>query len=167
MTRFSVLPALLILLVTSSVHVVAQVPSGPGDWPQWRGPNRDGKSSDTGLLKEWPEDGPKLLWHVDSVGVGYSSLVVKDGLLFTQGDLAGVEHIIALDVKDGQTVWAVQPAPVVSLLKIRLAEDMKRYDTNGDGKIDEVEKAAAKEDMMKNMPKHDGQMRPGGKGDKD
>jgi outer membrane protein assembly factor BamB len=139
MTRFSVLPALLILLVTSSVHVVAQVPSGPGDWPQWRGPNRDGKSSDTGLLKEWPEDGPKLLWHVDSVGVGYSSLVVKDGLLFTQGDLAGVEHIIALDVKDGQTVWAVQPAPVVSLLKIRLAEDMKRYDTNGDGKVSEVE----------------------------
>jgi outer membrane protein assembly factor BamB len=142
MTRFLVLPSLLILLVMSPVHVVAQVPSGSGDWPQWRGPNRDGKSSDTGLLKEWPEDGPKLLWNVDSVGVGYSSLVVKDGLLFTQGDLAGVEHIIALDAKDGQVVWAVQPAPVVSLLKERLAADMRQYDKNGDGKVSEVEALA-------------------------
>ena len=139
MKCFAVLPALLCLLTLPAIDVAAQVPSGPGDWPQWRGPNRDGKSSDTGLLKEWPEDGPKLLWSVDSVGVGYSSLAVKDGLIFTQGDLAGVEHIISLDAKDGQTVWAVQPAPVVSLLKERLAADMKRYDVNGDGTVSEVE----------------------------
>ncbi len=131
--------ALLTVLALFSTDVAAQVPSGPGDWPQWRGPNRDGKSSDTGLLKEWPEDGPKLLWSVDSVGVGYSSLAVKDGLIFTQGDLGGVEHIIALDAKNGQTVWAVQPASVVSLLKERLAADMKRYDVNGDGTVSEVE----------------------------
>jgi outer membrane protein assembly factor BamB len=83
-----------------------------------------------------------LLWNVDSVGVGYSSLVVKDGLVFTQGDLAGVEHIIALDAKDGRIAWAVQPAPVVSLLKERLAADMKRYDANGDGRVSEVEALA-------------------------
>ena len=60
MKCFTVLPALLCLLTLPAIDVAAQVPSGPGDWPQWRGPNRDGKSSDTGLLKEWPEDGPKL-----------------------------------------------------------------------------------------------------------
>lgn len=50
----------------------AQVPSKAGDWPQWRGPNRDGISVETGLLREWPEGGPKVVWQVDSVGVGYS-----------------------------------------------------------------------------------------------
>jgi hypothetical protein len=58
---------------------VAQVPSKPGDWPQWRGPNRDGISLDTGLLKEWPSDGPPVLWQENSVGIGYSSISVKDG----------------------------------------------------------------------------------------
>lgn len=117
----------------------AQVPSKPGDWPQWRGPNRDGISTDTGLLKEWPAEGPKLLWHVDSVGAGYSSLAVKDGRIFTQGDLDGVEHILALDAKDGKTLWAVQPAPVVSLLESRIASDMKQLDRNNDSIVSEVE----------------------------
>lgn len=130
------------LLVLPVVESSAQVPSGPGDWPQWRGPNRDGISSDTDLLKEWPEDGPKKLWQVDTVGVGYSSIVVKDGQLFTQGDLDGVEHIIAVDIKEGKTLWAVQPAPVVSLLNEKLATEIKRLDTNGDGTVSEVEALA-------------------------
>jgi outer membrane protein assembly factor BamB len=133
---------LLSLLVLPTVETTAQVPSEPGDWPQWRGPNRDGISSDTGLLKEWPEDGPQLAWKVDSVGVGYSSIVVKDGRVFTQGDLDGVEHIIALDAKDGKLLWAVQPVPVVSLLKEKLAADMKQLDSNGDGTVSEVEALA-------------------------
>ncbi|MDA1163671.1 MAG: PQQ-binding-like beta-propeller repeat protein [Planctomycetota bacterium] len=133
---------LLSLPALPAVETVAQVPSGPGDWPQWRGPNRDGISSDTGLLKEWPENGPKLAWQVDSVGVGYSSLVVKDGRVFTQGDLDGVEHVIALDAKDGKLLWAVQPAPVVSLLKEKLASEIKRLDTNNDGMVTEVEALA-------------------------
>lgn len=117
----------------------AQVPSQPGDWPQWRGPNRDGISLDTGLLKEWPSGGPQMLWQVNSVGVGYSSIAVKDGVIFTQGDLDGVEHVIALDAKEGRTIWAVQPAPVVSLLETRIANEMKQLDRNGDGAVSEVE----------------------------
>ncbi len=117
----------------------AQVPSKPGDWPQWRGPKRDGVSLDTGLLKEWPSDGPEVLWQVNSVGVGYSSIAVKDGQIFTQGDLEGVEHIIALDAKDGRTLWAVQPGPVVSLLETRIANELKQLDRNGDGVISELE----------------------------
>lgn len=134
--------ALLSLLVLPVTSALAQVPAGPGDWPQWRGPNRDGISSDTGLMKKWPDKGPRKLWQIDSVGVGYSSMVVKDGRLFTQGDLDGVEHIIAIDIKDGKTLWAVQPAPVISLLNEKLAAEIKRLDTNGDGVVSEIEALA-------------------------
>lgn len=117
----------------------AQVPSKPGDWPQWRGPNRDGISVETGLLREWPEGGPKVVWQVDSVGVGYSSLAIKDGRIFTQGDLDGVEHVIALNAADGKTLWAVQPGPVKSLLLDRLQKEWKDLDRNKDGIVDELE----------------------------
>ena len=69
--------------LTECQTATAQVPFGPDDWPQWRGPNRDGISSDKGLLREWPADGPEVLWHVDSVGVSYSSIAIKDGRIFT------------------------------------------------------------------------------------
>src|SRR5258708_488594 len=49
---------------------------GAADWPQWRGPQRDGISQETGLLPEWPADGPKLLWRVEDIGSGYSTPAV-------------------------------------------------------------------------------------------
>ena len=83
------------------------------DWPAWRGKNRDGISTETGLLKQWPEKvGPTLVWNNDNAGVGYSSLAVASGVVVTQGDLNGVEHIIAFDADDGSILWAVQPKPV-------------------------------------------------------
>lgn len=126
-------------LAALSAPCWAQVPSKSGEWPQWRGPNRDAISTDKGLLKEWPAEGPKLLWQVNSVGAGYSSIAIKDGRIITQGDVDGVEHIIALDQKDGKTLWAVQPAPVVALLDTRIANDMKQLDRNGDGIVSEFE----------------------------
>jgi len=131
--------ALAVALLLNAHVASAQVPSKPGDWPQWRGPNRDGVSQETGLLKEWPKDGPRLVWEVDSVGIGYSSLAIKDGRIFTQGDLDGVEHVIALNVSDGKTLWAVQPAPVINLLAERLANEFKQLDRNKDGEVDEIE----------------------------
>ena len=132
---------LLLLLVATLCNstLLAQIPAGPGDWPQWRGANRDGHSSDTNLLKEWPEDGPKVLWQVDTVGVGYSSVAIKDGRIYTQGDLNGVEHILCLDAKDGKLLWSVQPEPVKEQLAQRIADEMQSADKNSDGKIDEVE----------------------------
>ena len=120
-------------------QAAAQVPFGENDWPQWRGPNRDGISQDEGLLKEWPAEGPRVVWQVDSVGVGYSSLAVKDGRIYTQGDLNGVEHIICLDAKDGRTLWAVLPAPVAQLLAARTENELKQLDRDKNGKVDEVE----------------------------
>ena len=123
----------------SASNAFAQVPSKAGDWPQWRGPNRDSISLDTGLLKEWPEDGPAVAWQVETVGVGYSSIAVKAGRIFTQGDLDGVEHIVALDVATGKTLWAIQPSPVVSLLKLRIENELKGLDRDKDGVVSEIE----------------------------
>jgi outer membrane protein assembly factor BamB len=119
--------------------VVAQVPYEAGDWPQWRGPNRNGISLDKGLLKDWPAEGPPVVWKVDTVGVGYSSLAVKGDRIYTQGDIDGVEHIICLDAKDGRTLWQVQPAPIASLLTTKIDNDLKQLDKNMDGKVDELE----------------------------
>src|SRR5205814_6144591 len=108
----------------------------------WRGPNRDGVSLETGLLKEWPGGSPKLLWQVNHVGVGYSSLSVNGGRLFTHGDLNGVEHVICLSAEDGRVVWAVQPEPVARRLAKRAVDEMKRLDRDGDGVVDEAEALA-------------------------
>ena len=132
----------LLVLGFSFAQAVAQVPYVSGDWPQWRGPNRDGISLDKGLLKEWPKDGPPLLWQVDTVGVGYSSLALKAGRIYTQGDIDGVEHIMCLDAKDGKTLWQVQPAPVAAVLTTKLENEVKQLDKNKDGKIDELEAIA-------------------------
>ncbi|HXG66960.1 MAG TPA: hypothetical protein VNO70_17795, partial [Blastocatellia bacterium] len=49
---------------------------GRSDWPQWRGPQRNGISQERGLLKHWPAQGPKLLWQVNDIGDGYSTPAV-------------------------------------------------------------------------------------------
>ena len=73
-------------------------------WPQFHGPNRDNKSIETGLLKKWPEDGPKLLWTAKGLGFGYSSVSIASGMIFTAGDIKNQTVITALDMK-GQIVW--------------------------------------------------------------
>lgn len=76
------------------------------DWPQWRGPNRDGVSRETGLLKEWPADGPKLLWQVKGIGDGYSTpAVVGKRLYLVSNRGMDDEFVQALDTADGHQVW--------------------------------------------------------------
>jgi len=74
------------------------------DWPQWRGPSRDGISPESGLLSKWPDDGPALLWSVDTVGDGFSSAVIQDKMVFTQGKKDSVEILSAIDL-DGNVKW--------------------------------------------------------------
>ena len=80
-----------------------------GDWPQWRGPNRDGISKETGLLKAWPSEGPKLVWQVKDLGAGYSTPSVAGGRIFILAN-KGIEDesVAALDVKDGKQVWSIR-----------------------------------------------------------
>jgi outer membrane protein assembly factor BamB len=142
MKRCHALLALGLVALGSTIAAAGDSAAPAGDWPQWLGPNRDGISTEQGLLKEWPKEGPAIIWHVDTVGVGYSSISVKNGKIFTQGDIDGVEHILALDTKDGRVLWAVQPAPVIQLLDTRIANELKQIDKSGDGKIDELEALA-------------------------
>ena len=75
------------------------------DWPQWRGPNRDGRSAETGLLTEWPSAGPPLAWKAAGAGTGYSSISTSAGKLFTVGSRGGTEFVHAFDLATGRKLW--------------------------------------------------------------
>ncbi len=74
------------------------------DWPQWRGPSRDGLTAEKQLLQEWPEGGPKLLWKLDDLGTGWSSPVIADGRLYVTGDVGEELVIRAVDL-EGRPLW--------------------------------------------------------------
>jgi outer membrane protein assembly factor BamB len=75
------------------------------DWPQWRGPRRDGVSAERGLLKAWPQNGPPLAWKTTGAGQGYSSFAVAGGRLYTLGAREDREHVVAFDVASGKRLW--------------------------------------------------------------
>ncbi|MGL4553792.1 MAG: PQQ-binding-like beta-propeller repeat protein [Gemmataceae bacterium] len=81
------------------------------DWPQWRGPARDGVSEETGLRKKWPAGGPKLLWKTDKAGNGLSSAAVVGGVVYTAGTRGDDEHALAFDAK-GALLWDTKLGPV-------------------------------------------------------
>jgi outer membrane protein assembly factor BamB len=67
------------------ILVIGATRADEPNWPRWRGPTNDGRSADTGLLKSWPEGGPKLLWHCDDIGQGYSSPTFANGCIYVTG----------------------------------------------------------------------------------
>ncbi len=77
------------------------------DWPQWRGPHRDGVSAERGLLKEWPKSGPPVAFKISGAGEGYSSFAVAAGRLFTLGARGDREYVIAFDATTGKRLWEV------------------------------------------------------------
>lgn len=97
--RFAFLRAALLLSL-------AALGANANDWPQWRGPARDGVSTETGLLQEWPAGGPPLLWQIGYAGSGYSTPAVVGERLYLLGN-EGLqnEHVRALAVRDGKPVW--------------------------------------------------------------
>jgi outer membrane protein assembly factor BamB len=88
--------------------VVAAKPGDAEDWPQWRGPNRDNISSETGLLKKWPEGGPPLEWQVEGLGEGIATVSVSNGRICTVGYQGDSEYAIALSQETGQLLWATR-----------------------------------------------------------
>ena len=68
--------------------------SAERDWTQWRGPNRDAISQETGLLKSWPEDGPERIWVYENAGSGYSSPAIAKGKLYLLGTREEKEQLI-------------------------------------------------------------------------
>ncbi|CAN5528394.1 MAG: PQQ-like beta-propeller repeat protein [Pyrinomonadaceae bacterium] len=97
------LMSLAVIALFLSIDTAAQVGA---DWPQWRGPNRDGISRETGLLKQWPEQGPPLAWKATGAGGGYSSFAISNGRLFTMGLRGNREYVVAFNVVTGKEAWA-------------------------------------------------------------
>lgn len=82
--------------------------TAPGDWPQFRGPTRDLHNRETGLLTEWPSEGPELLWKTAGLGEGYSSVSIKGDTIYTMGTIGEYEHLFALALTDGSRKWTVR-----------------------------------------------------------
>lgn len=78
-----------------------------GDWPQWLGPNRNGHSTERGILKSWPADGPTVVWRTES-GDGYSAISVANGLLYTMYGKGSDEFMICLESATGKEKWRVR-----------------------------------------------------------
>jgi outer membrane protein assembly factor BamB len=102
---------LLLALATSAAIVAAATPSLP-DWPQWRGPNRDDVAQESGLLAKWPEAGPRLAWKASGLGGGFSSLAISGGRIYTLGDRAGSQQLVAMNLADGKIAWSAKLGPV-------------------------------------------------------
>jgi outer membrane protein assembly factor BamB len=78
------------------------------DWPQWRGPNRDGVSTERGLLKSWPVGGPQLFWKATGLGVGFSGVSVVGDRIYTMGDQGDASQVLALSLSDGKVLWSTK-----------------------------------------------------------
>ncbi len=83
------------------------------DWPQWRGPDRDNVSKETGLLKAWPEGGPPLVWTSEEAAIGYSGPAVVGNRVYTLGSDGKQDFAIALDAASGKKVWSAPIGPFV------------------------------------------------------
>jgi outer membrane protein assembly factor BamB len=74
------------------------------DWPNYRGPNRDGSSAETGWTADWPKEGPKQLWKA-SAGTGFSSISVVGNRAYTMGYSGGKDTVFCIDADNGTVVW--------------------------------------------------------------
>ena len=97
-----------ILMITFSIASLFLTDSGfAADWPQWFGPNRDGVSAETGLLKNWPDSGPVFLWRTP-LGEGFSSIAIARGAAYTMFAEGKDEYAVCLDAATGEERWRVR-----------------------------------------------------------
>ncbi len=94
-------------------------PSSGEDWPAYRGPGQDGRSSETGLLTEWGSEGPRRLWTAE-LGTGFSAVSVAGDRVYTQFGNGTDEFAAAFSAEDGRELW-------------RVRTDRDRYDSFGRG----------------------------------
>ncbi len=133
---------LFILVLVSAIAtqsaIMAQGIEGC-EWPQFHGPRRDNLSSDTGLLKRWPEGGPELVWKAEGIGHGFSSVAITGGMIYTAGNIEGYTVITALDMS-GNILWQTKSGPAFtkaypgSRATPTIVGD-KLYHLNGNGNI--------------------------------
>jgi outer membrane protein assembly factor BamB len=97
------------LVITPLTLILMVFTAAAGDWPQFRGPERTGISEETGLLREWPEEGPQLVWRVDGLGDGYSGpSVVGDRVYLINNQGNDNEFVHARSTSDGGEAWSTR-----------------------------------------------------------
>ena len=99
------LTAVILLTVTNTIR--------SADWPQWQGPDRNAVSRDTGLLQEWPQDGPPLAWRIEGLGGGYSAPAIAAGRIFGLNSRGDDEVVWCLSEADGHELWATRLGPAL------------------------------------------------------
>ncbi len=107
----AVLVAAAIGLAAGAGLAAQSAASAGANWPQFRGPNRDNLSTDTGLLKQWDADGPSLAWKASGLGIGFSSLAITKDRIYTMGDQGTSQYVIALAAADGKVLWKTKVGP--------------------------------------------------------
>jgi len=168
---------LLLLAVTWTVGLSLLA----ADWPQYRGPNRDDVSAETGLLKTWPKGGPPLAWTYRDAGVGYSGPAVVGDRFYTIGGRGDTEYLIALDIKNvkDSTVsekWSARIGPTFRGRKTNVwsagpsatptIDGSLIFALGGNGDLVCVETDGGKEVWRKNLPKElEAQVNPIGGGE--
>jgi len=92
------------LFLTALIIMFVGLTSQADDWLQWRGASRDGKSTETNLLKSWPKAGPRMIWSIETLGKGYSSPAIENGVIYINGMLKKQGILFALDL-NGKEIW--------------------------------------------------------------
>lgn len=111
------------------------------DWPQFRGPNRDGHSPSIGIAKSWKNKKPPLINEFDGVGKGYSSFSIVDGKLYTTGNSDQTQFVVCLDLESGKTVWkkdlldALPNHAVMGARSTPTIDEDRLYVTSSDGQL--------------------------------
>jgi outer membrane protein assembly factor BamB len=91
--------------IAGIIAAVSVTAAFAADWPNYHGPARTNKSAETGLLKKWPDNGPKLLWTAKGLGKGYSGATVSGGIVYSAGEVNKVNYVFAFDQKTGKQLW--------------------------------------------------------------
>jgi outer membrane protein assembly factor BamB len=108
------------------------------DWPQWRGPNRDNVSTETGLSKEWPEQGPPLLFQIEGLGQGIAPAAIVGDRGYAISEFDGYDYVVAFDANTGEQVW-IAPIGVPSKATTNISHLMRwlsqRMPNVHDGKV--------------------------------
>lgn len=104
--KFLLSGLILALGLLLSAGFAADTEKPARDWPQWRGPHRDGVATEKGLLQTWADGGPPLAWKTSGLGRGLATVVIADSKIFTMGKRKGRVWVIALDGAKGEELWA-------------------------------------------------------------
>src|SRR3954470_10415138 len=111
MNKRSALRTSLVALLTLTLYLSFAPAARADDWPRWQGPDRNSVSKETGLLKEWPKEGPPLAWKLNNLGGGYNAPAIAAGRIYGMSHRGGDEVAWALNEADGKEVWAVKLGP--------------------------------------------------------